>query len=83
MQHGEHVYEVTLDAENLDFKGAQIPKVMSEEGDDQITERLFLCERLSGLVDALWQAFLDVRTSKRWANKTVPSIKEWVSAEAE
>lgn len=80
MQHGEHVYEVTLDAENLDFKGAQIPKVMSEEGDDQITERLYLCEKLASLVDGLWQAFLKVRTSKTWTSKTVPSIKQWVSS---
>lgn len=78
IQHGERVFEVTLDAENLDFKGAQIPKVMSEEGDDQITERLWLCEKLSLLVDSLWGAFMEIRTSTKWAQKTVPSIKDWV-----
>lgn len=81
IQSGEQVYEVTLDAENLDFKGAQIPKVLSEDDEDKITERLWLAERLAELVDALWAAFLEVRTSKAWAKKTVPAIKAWVGAE--
>ncbi|MCA9554648.1 MAG: hypothetical protein KC933_31750 [Myxococcales bacterium] len=79
IQFGEQVYEVTLDAEHLDFKGAQIPKVLSEEDADQITERLFLCERLAGLVDALWGAFMEVRASGEWKKKAVPGIKRWVS----
>ena len=79
IQFGEQVYEVTLDAEHLDFKGAQIPKVLSEEDADQITERLFLCERLAGLVDALWAAFMAVRASPQWKKKAVPGIKGWVA----
>lgn len=78
IQHGEAVYEVTLDAENLDFKGAQVPKVLSEEDEDQITERLWLAERLADHVDALWAAFMAVRATKDWSKKVVPGIKGWV-----
>lgn len=82
IQHGERVYEVTLDAENLDFKGAALPKVLSEDDGDKITERLWLAERLAALVDALWTSFMQVRASQDWANKTVPAIKTWVGPEA-
>ena len=78
LQHGEHAYEVTLDAEHLDFRAAQIPKALSEDDDDKITERLFLCERLAGIVDALWAAFVEVRRTAEWKKKVVPGIKAWV-----
>jgi hypothetical protein len=83
LTHGERVFEATVDAEFLDIKGAKLPELMSEEGDDQLTERLYLAEELSGMVDALVDAFLRVRASRAWAKKVVPEMKAWMRGEGE
>ncbi|XXF78666.1 hypothetical protein P2318_02605 [Myxococcaceae bacterium GXIMD 01537] len=83
LTHGEKVYEVTLDAEFLDLRAAKLPDLMSEEEDDQLTERLYLTEQLSGMVDALVQAFLEVRASRAWSKQVVPELKQWMKGEGE
>jgi hypothetical protein len=81
LTHGEKVYEVTVDAEFLDIRAAKLPELMSEEEDDRITERLYLCEQLSGMIDALVEAFLSVRTSRTWNKQVVPELKQWMRRE--
>jgi len=81
--HGEKVYEVTLDAEFLDIRAAKLPELMTEEEDDQLLERLYLTEQLSGMVDALVVAFLQVRASRNWSKKVVPEMKSWMKGESE
>jgi hypothetical protein len=83
LTHGEKPYEVTLDAEFLDIRAAKLPELMSEEEDDRLSERLYLTEQLSGMVDALVQSFIEVRASRNWSKKTVPAMKEWMRGEDE
>jgi hypothetical protein len=78
--HGDRQYEATLDAEHLDVRAAKLPQLMTEEEDDALQERLYLVEQLAAIVDALVEAFLAVRTSKRWRQKIVPAMKEWMQA---
>jgi hypothetical protein len=78
LQHGERVYEVTLDAEHLDLKAGRIPALLAEEEDDRIGERLYLAEQLTTLIETLLQRFLEVRASKRWATEAVPALKAWL-----
>ncbi len=82
IKHGEQMFEVTLDAEHMSFKGGQIPKVLSEEEDDKITERLWLCERLGALIHALWGRFLSARGEPKVWNAEVKAIKEWLASES-
>lgn len=77
IQHGEKVYEATVDAEHLAVRGAKIPKVLSEEDDDKVTERLYLAERLSRIVDALFRRFMDVRVTKAWTGE-VKELRAWM-----
>ena len=83
LTHGEKVYEVTLDAEFLDIRAAKLPELMTEEEDDRLQERLYFTEQLSGMVDALVQAFLEVRASRNWSKKVVPAMKSWMKGEDE
>jgi len=76
--HAEKEYEATLDSEFLDVRAAKLPALMSEEEDDQLTERLFLTEQLSAMVDALVRDFLTIRASKTWSKQVVPAMKEWM-----
>jgi hypothetical protein len=79
IQHGEKLYEATVDAEHLAVRSAKIPKVLSEEDDDKITERLFLAERLSQMVDALFQRFMKVRITPEWAAE-VKALRGWIES---
>ncbi|MBU8899448.1 hypothetical protein DRW03_28825 [Corallococcus sp. H22C18031201] len=81
LAHGEREYEVTLDAEFLDIRAAKLPALMTEEEDDQLSERLDLSEQLSAIVDALVQSFLVVRAGKTWSKQVVPAMKEWMRGE--
>lgn len=78
IQHGERAFEVSLDAEHLDFRSAAIPAVLSEEDDDQLAERLYLAERLSGIVEALLAEFLRLRATPAWRSEVVPALKAWL-----
>jgi hypothetical protein len=81
LTHGEKSYEVTLDAEHLDVRGAKLPELMTEEEDDQLQERLYLVEQLSMLISALLEDYLKLRSSKRWRGEVVPAIKAWLEEE--
>lgn len=83
LQEGDRVYEVTLDAEQLAVRSAKLPEVLSEEEDDRLAERLFLVDRLAGLVDALWSAFSEVRSAPEWAAREVPAIRAWLEGRGE
>lgn len=78
IQRGEQTFEVSLDAEFLDFRSAMTPAVLSEAEDDQIAERLYLAEQLSAIVDGLLRAFLALRSTKKWRSTVVPEMKEWL-----
>lgn len=81
LTHGDRRYEATLDAEYLDVRSAKLPQLMTEEEDDKLQERLYLAEQLSAMVDALVEDFLAVRTHKRWRQKIVPALKQWMQGE--
>jgi len=81
LTHGEKVFETTLDAEFLDVRAAKLPSLMSEEADDQIAERLYLSEQLSGMIDALVESFVTLRASKTWSKQVVPELKRWMLGE--
>ncbi len=77
LQHGERAYEVTIDAEHLAVRSAELPKVLAEEDDERLEERLYLAERLCELVDAIVADFVTLRASPKWASKTVPTLRTW------
>lgn len=81
LEQGEQTYEATLDAEFLDVRAAKLPPPLAEAEDDRVVERLDQAERLSALVDALVEAFLQARAARTWAKRTVPELKRWMRGE--
>ncbi|HZI16167.1 MAG TPA: hypothetical protein VE153_37730 [Myxococcus sp.] len=79
--NGEKEYECTLDSEFLDIRAAKLPALMSEEEDDQLSERLFLTEQLSAMLDALVNDYLAVRAGRAWSKQVVPALKAWMRGE--
>ncbi len=82
LTHGERAFEVTLDAEHLDLRGAKLPELLTEDEDDRAAERLDLCEQLGAMVDALVAAFLEIRGGKAWARTAVPALRAWMEERA-
>jgi len=78
---GEKAFELTLDADALDVKSAKLPELLSEEEDDRLAERLWLAEELSAMVQALLEAFLLLRGSRKWGKEAVPAMKAWMRGE--
>lgn len=73
----EQIFEVTLDAECLFHRSVRIPKLMTEEGDDKLSERFYLVDRAADLVDALWRLFLEKRQGAGWRRTEVAAIRAW------
>lgn len=77
---GEQVFEVTIEAEHAVFRSARLPKLLSEDEDEALAERLMLVDRLAGMVDALWEAFVAVREDPVWQRREAPGIQSWVTS---
>jgi hypothetical protein len=78
LMHGDRRYEVTLDAEYFDCKGAKLPQFDTGEDDDKLAERLRLADELALIVRSLIELFLKLRSSAKWAKDEVPAMKEWM-----
>ncbi|MBS2033229.1 MAG: hypothetical protein JST54_35475, partial [Deltaproteobacteria bacterium] len=76
---GERTFQLTLDAENLDVRGAKLPTLIAEEETERIDERLYLTELLSSAIDALVRKFVALRTSAEWKRSEVPQLQAWLS----
>jgi recombination associated protein RdgC len=59
-----------------------LPAVLKEEGDDAFLERTALIELLTGLLDALFAAFLRERLAPSWAKAWQPALVAWVDGES-
>jgi hypothetical protein len=82
-EHGERLFEATLDAEFLDVRAAKLPELMTEEEDDRSQERLQLAQELSLMVEALTEKFLEVRQSRVWRTELVPAMRRWMEGEGQ
>lgn len=81
LQHGERVFQVTLDADRFVFRGGTLPALLSEEDDDRVCERLSLVEDLTTIVHRLLEAFLRVRGGQTWP-EAVRGMKAWMAGDA-
>lgn len=62
--------------------GGAIPALLKEEGDDAFLERTSLIERLTGLVDGLFAAFLRERLAPGWSRGWQPALVAWMENES-
>ncbi len=58
-----------------------VPALLKAEGDDAFLERTTLIERLTGLLDALFSAFLRERLAPSWAKAWQPALVAWMEGE--
>jgi recombination associated protein RdgC len=78
----ERDFAFDLDASRFLLGGGAVPALLKEEGDDAFLERTSLIEQLTGLVDALFAAFLRERLAPSWAKAWEPALVAWVEGES-
>jgi hypothetical protein len=78
VKRGELEYAFVFTAETLGLGAVKIPKVMTEEGDDQFYERMYLVEDLESMLGTLYAKFVALRLSPAWDEAVVPAIRAWM-----
>ncbi len=78
LQHGEQVYEATVEAEGLSMRSVKLPALLVEEGDDRRFERLALVDHAAAIIDGLWEAFAEARSGPDWLALEVPGMGGWL-----
>ncbi len=77
----EQDFAFNFNAPRFLIGGGAVPALLKEEGDDAFLERTNLIERLTGLLDALFAAFLRERLAPSWAKAWQPALVAWMEGE--
>ena len=81
---GDHEWRFTLKGESLSLSGIKLPDTGAVESRDEIEgallERVYLCEQVVLLVDALYHYFIRMRISGEWEKETIRHLKEWIQS---
>ena len=77
----ERDFAFDFNASRFLIGGGAVPALLKEEGDDAFLERTSLIEQLTGLVDALFAAFLRERLAPSWTKAWEPALVAWVEGE--
>lgn len=80
---GDHDWRMTLKGESLTIAGLKTPETgpveAGESMEGRVLEKLYLCERPSELVDALYRRFVGLRISPEWAETQLPRLRAWAA----
>jgi len=77
----ERDFAFDFNASRFLLGGGAVPALLKEEGDDAFLERTSLLEQLTGLLDALFAAFLRERLAPSWSKAWEPALVAWVEGE--
>ena len=75
-----------IKGESLSLSGLKLPEMTDLDVPDKdskeavVLEKMELCENAVSFVHHLYQEFATLRISTAWAGKTVPQIKNWITA---
>jgi hypothetical protein len=77
-------WQFTLKGESLSFYTLKVPETGPVESKDDmegiILEKTYLYEKVTVLIDNLFNRFLKERCSNKWDNRIVPEIRKWIQS---
>lgn len=80
---GDKKWQFTLKGESLSITNLKTPETSiiesREDVEGAVLDKIYLYERVTQLVDCLFNLFIKLRVSNEWNTKTLPDIKGWVS----
>jgi hypothetical protein len=78
----EHQWQFSLKGESLGFSSLKTPETGNIETQDDIEgmvlEKAYLLEKTTGLLDGLFNHFIQMRVSGAWLNETQAALKGWI-----
>ncbi len=81
---GDQEWRFNLKGESLAITNLKPPETGAvtspEETEGALLERVYLCERVTDLLDALYRHFIHIRVSDAWKTETVPVLKQWIQS---
>lgn len=74
----ERDFAFDLNAPRFSIGAGAVPALLKEDGDDAFLERIALIEQLTGLLDALFAAFLRERLAPSWSKTWEAALGAWL-----
>lgn len=78
IDRGPQRWSFVFDADAFGISAVQIPALVTEEIEERFYERMQLVEELEGMLGALYESFLRLRTSAAWEGEVLPALRAWV-----
>jgi len=81
---GSQNWEFSLKGESLNISNLKLPETGPVETPDDlegvVLEKVYLIEKVIGLVNNLFSHFIHLRVSNAWQNQTVSRIRKWATS---
>jgi recombination associated protein RdgC len=78
---GDHTWSFVLESKWMNFKGFKTPRVLQDKNEDPdglFYEKFLLIDQALKAVDAVFAAFIKVRSSPEWEAEEVPALLKWI-----
>ena len=81
--HDKTEWEFTFKADRFHFQSMKLPTLPESDGEEidregQLLERIYLIEKAAGMMDLLFQSFLERRLSNDWESE-LSRMQRWIS----
>ena len=81
---GAQAWKFSLKGESLNISNLKLPETGPVETPDDlegiVLEKVYLIEKVIGLVNNLFSHFIHLRLSDTWQNQTMPLIRKWATS---
>ncbi|MDJ0782779.1 MAG: hypothetical protein QNJ22_12465 [Desulfosarcinaceae bacterium] len=78
----EHQWQFSLKGESLSFSGLKTPETGRFETQDDVEgmvlEKAYLLEKATGLLDTLFNHFIQLRVTNTWLDEVQPTLRDWI-----
>ena len=81
--HEEREYVFVLVTEDFALRQVKLPALLTDETDEQFTERMTLLATLESMLDALYRELLSLRLSPAFRDEILPAMRAFAREEEE
>lgn len=81
LRSGDDTWSFVLDSTWMNFRGFKTPVVARQDAEDPdglFFEKLLLLEHAVGLMDRLYERFLELRRAPDWESGVLPALRSWI-----
>lgn len=82
---GDNEWRFTIKGESMNISNLKIPETAivesSEDIEGMVLEKAYLYEKVTKLIDNLFNEFIKLRVSGKWSESIVPEIRKWIYSE--